>query len=232
MYSEITIWQSSPHNLTFRAGELHLWRFNLDCSAEKNQNQETILSVDELAKAERLLDLQKQEEFILVRSHLRRLLGDYLRLDPDLLRFRYNESGKPFLDEEHNSALSFNLSHSGSWAIIAVTSGIDVGIDSERIDPELNFQQLANHFFDLTEKNRLEKYSRIRQRRGFYRLWTEKEAILKMEGSGFRGLKSEEQLSALPKHSYLKKVFLAPDYVSTVATNREITAIIKFNSSV
>ncbi|MCF6267235.1 MAG: 4'-phosphopantetheinyl transferase superfamily protein [Desulfuromusa sp.] len=232
VHSEMTTWQSPPRKLTIRAGELHLWRFELACSAEKNPNQEIILSADELARAERLFDPLKKQGFIFVRSHLRRLLGEYLKIAPDLIRFRYNEAGKPFLAEEHNSVLFFNLSHSGSWAVIAVTSGADVGIDLEKNDPELNFQQLADHYFNVTEKTRLEKYSRIRQRRGFYRLWTEKEAVLKMEGSGFAELKPGKRLSAISERCYLKKVFLAPAYVATVATNTEITSIIKSSFSV
>ncbi len=229
---EITRWQHPPSELALKAGELHLWRFELDSPAEKIQQQQSILSVDELKRAERLLDPQKKQYFILARSHLRQLLGMYLNQAPSFIRFRYNENGKPFLSAEHNSTIFFNLSHSGSWAVIAVTDGFDVGIDIEKNDPALDFQLLAARYFDLAEMNQLMKFLRIRQRREFYRLWTRKEAVLKMLGSGFSSLKPEERLSPMSNGCYLTKLFLTPGYISTVATNTEIRSICRFNFSV
>ena len=227
--TEVTTWQSPSHNLTIGPGELHLWRFKLYCPSEKKQNQQTILSADELARAERLLDPQKKYHFILVRNQLRRLMGKYLDLSPSLIRFRYNETGKPFLATQHDSTLSFNLSHSGSWAVIAVSADSDVGIDVEKIDSSLDFQQLATRYFDQTERTQLTNFSPIRQRRGFYRLWTRKESVLKKVGSGFSALNSEEQILTTSNSCCLKSLFLASDYVATVTTNSELISIIKFD---
>ncbi len=229
MASDLTLWQLSPQTLILLAGELHLWRFELDCSTEKSRSQQRILSADELVRAERLLDPQKKQYFISARSHLRQLLGMYLKLSPELICFKYNKNGKPFLAAPKEAVLSFNLSHSGSRAVIAVVADSDVGIDIEKIDPALDFHQLASRYFDLTERKQLAKLANVRQRRGFYRLWTRKEAGLKMLGSGFSGSTREELTTATPNRCYLKSLFLASGYVAAVATNTEITSISRFN---
>ncbi|NOQ42641.1 MAG: 4'-phosphopantetheinyl transferase superfamily protein [Desulfuromusa sp.] len=227
--SDLTLWQLPPQTLILRAGELHLWRFELDCSTEKSRSQQRILSADELVRAERLLDPQKKQYFISARSHLRQLLGIYLKLSPELICFNYNENGKPFLSAPKEAVLSFNLSHSGSRAIVAVVADSDVGIDIEKIEPALDFHQLASRYFDLTEKKQLTNFSEVRQRRGFYRLWTRKEAGLKMLGSGFSGHNREERLATTSNRGYLQSPFLASGYVAAVATNTEITSISRFN---
>ncbi len=231
MNTDVTTWQSAPQTLTLRPGELHLWRFELTCTPEKNSKRQSILSADELVRAKRLLDPQKRQHFISARKHLRQLLGQYLQLAPNLIQFRYNKNGKPFLAAQHDSHLFFNLSHSGSWAVIAVTADFDVGIDIEKIDSSLDFQQLATRYFDLTERNYLAEFSPIRQRRGFYRFWTRREAFLKMVGSGFSALNPDEQLIKTSNHFYPRSLFLAPDYVATVATISKNISIIKFDLS-
>ena len=206
--------------------QVHLWRFSLQVSPETYQTLQTFLSVDELVRADRLLDPEKRRTFIIAKSRLRQLLAIYLDLLPEEIDFSYNQSGKPFLAVKSSSNLVFNLSHSGSRAILAVAIDADLGVDIEKIDFNLNFQSLATRYFTPEEIIKLREASIVRQRRQFYRIWTRKEAVLKMIGSGFS---AAEPSGEFLQNCCLKNTFFAGNYVSAIAINRRITSILKFN---
>lgn len=90
---------------------------------------------------------------------LREILGRYLGLPADELRFETNRHGKPRLASPAGGP-SFNLSHSGSLALVAV-AGREVGVDVERI--------------------------RTKRPVDFYRRWADREARVKCLGTGLTG---------------------------------------------
>ncbi len=229
MKPEVSCWQHPPSRLALKDGELHLWRFSLDAPPEMIQYLQSLLSTNEMVRAERLIDPLKRHSFVMARSCLRKILAKYLGLNPELLKFGYNSSGKPFLSSPTKDKLTFNLSHSGSMAILAVAMDGEVGVDIEKIDAALNFQSVACRYFTLMEINELEKLSILRRRRQFYRLWTRKEAVLKMYGTGFSLPGSIETFVSDLDHCTLINIFLATSYVSALAVNRRITSIQKFN---
>lgn len=87
--------------------------------------------------------------------------------------------GKPKLS---NTNLHYNISHSGDWAICAV-SDIEVGCDIEKIgSADLN---VAKRFFCPEEYAHIaEQASPTEQRLLFYRYWTLKESFIKATGLG------------------------------------------------
>ena len=90
---------------------------------------------------------------------VREILGRYLGLPASELRFETNPHGKPRLAAPADD-LAFNLSHSGSLALVAV-AGREVGVDVERI--------------------------RAKRPVGFYRRWADREARVKCLGTGLTG---------------------------------------------
>ena len=226
MKPEITLWQIPPQNLTLHEGELHLWRFNLDCSEDLFNQFKSFLDQEELFRADRLLNLQKRKQFIVARAYLKQILGAYQKVNPKQINLQYNAHGKPALAESHHSSLSFNLSHSENWAVLAAVDSFAVGIDLEKTDPDIDFISIVQQYFDDQEKLFLLQYSEQRQRRGFYRLWTRKEALLKADGLGFsysaRGSKVVDW--------YLKSFPLRSNYICSIATQKKIKAIKKFHS--
>lgn len=87
---------------------------------------------------------------------LREILGRYLGLPANELRFERSRHGKPRLASPE-AELEFNLSHSGSLALVAV-AGREVGVDVERI--------------------------RTKRPVDFYRRWADREARVKYFGTG------------------------------------------------
>ena len=227
MNSEITIWQAPLQTLTLGSAELHLWRLNLNCNQHYLAKSKSLLSQDELNRADRLLDPQKSSQFIVSRAGVRTILGQYLATDPQQIFFQYNQSGKPALADSHCSQLSFNLSHSGQWAILAVAHDIEVGVDVEFIDTSLGYRQLSAAYFNGRERESLSRYPAVRQRRGFYRLWTKQEAALKLEGAGFSRPKCTDLVDPGVSTPFLRNFFLAPGHVAAVASNKTDLAIIR-----
>lgn len=211
------LWQLPSDLLPLSRGEVHLWRFPLEVSAAEFFLMKNLLSSDELRRADRLLDCRKAQAFVVGRGRLRQLLGSYLQCDSARIVFDYGVHGKPALNQSLASGLSFNLSHAGDWGILALTTAAAVGIDIEKIDPELDFEGVAAKFFKVAENAVLAAVAGPRRRRAFYRLWTEKEARLKGEGEGFSI--TDERL-ALSWQT--QRFWVAPGYVGAIACNERI----------
>ena len=101
-------------------------------------------------------------------------------LTPDSVRIASGKHGKPYLPDFPD--ICFNLSHSGEYALCAV-SDCPVGCDIEQIaEPEL---RVAERFFAPSEYALLlTEQDPDKRRLFFYRLWTLKESFLKATGLG------------------------------------------------
>ncbi len=228
MKVEITPWQHPPTELVLKEGELHLWRFELNSSKPELDDLRGLLAADELIRADRLFDPQKKKQFIVARARLRKILGYYQKVKSNQIKFQYNKHGKPALAGSLHSSVSFNLSHSGHWGALAVVKNFAIGIDLEKIDPEMLFVQLADRYFNDDEKLQLAQYPPERQRRGFYRLWTQKEAMLKSEGVGFQK-KSSADNHFKTERWYPRLFSIAPCFICSVAAKEKFESIRKFH---
>ena len=215
----MTLWPSPPAVPLLPPGEVHLWRFPLVCSSVVFPSLKTLLSPDELRRAERLLDARKAQAFIVGRGRLRQILGAYLQSDPATIDFAYGRAGKPGLYNPRET-LHFNLSHAGDWGVLALSSASALGADLEKIDLDLDYAALAARFFTAAENADLLAAAPQRQRRRFYRLWTRKEALLKGQGRGFTASAGTEE-----GQWQLRSFWLGPGYVGTVACAGEIRAL-------
>lgn len=227
-------WRQAPKALTLADGTIHLWRFRLDLSAAESDYLQQDLSPDEIARAERLLIPEKQQQFVVARSGLRNILGRYLCMEPASIQFSYGEQGKPAL-QTGPASLNFNLAHSGQLALLAVTRTGQIGVDIEYIDQSLDFHLLAEKYFSPQELAVLTSMPEQRQRRTFYRLWTQKESRLKYSGRGFSGRAESGELQTalvcrlLPvAKNYLAAVACSPG--NSVSDRYHLTSHIPFPS--
>ena len=110
------------------------------------------------------------------------MISDFFNIDISDITIAENEFGKPLITSHAN--LHFNVSHT-SKAVCSVISDFRVGIDIEQTGKIR--ASLANKCFTENELRELNSPT------DFYRLWTLKEAYLKMLGSGInRSLKEIE----------------------------------------
>ena len=100
-------------------------------------------------------------------------------------RFYYNQYGKPSLAPEFSSTLlNFNLSHSGSMALFAITRNMEIGVDVERVHSDFEYEEIAKRFFSVNEVAALRTIPTEKKLEAFYNCWTRKEAYVKAHGKG------------------------------------------------
>ena len=232
------LWDSSPPDkIALKTGDIHLWRIPLKLAPHAIANLKNLLSVDELTRADRLLDRAKAQDFIVARARLRQILGRYLDLKPAAIQFEYGAKGKPSLKKSLKMELFFNLSHAGDLALLALTPESEVGVDIECIDPQLDYEKLATQFFSPYEKDLLMQFPSERRRRGFYRIWTGKEAWLKCLGHGFslsdkdRGHEDGPDLNSSNNNFELITFHLTKNYVGSLVMARKISSIKRWHLS-
>ena len=173
-------WHVAPSRLALRSGEVDVWALDVACPAHELPRLEAILSFDERARASRFRLDRDRSRFIRVRSGLRTLIGSYLGVHPADVAFEYGTHGKPMLGGGYESSLKFNVSHSDGVALIAISHGVEVGIDVEAIRPMADADQIAARFFSPREKAELRGLPSA----SFFTCWTRKEAYLKARGHG------------------------------------------------
>lgn len=114
---------------------------------------------------------------------LREVLARYLDEDPAGIELRRGEHGKPALADP-SSPLRFNLSHSGGLALVAVTHGLEVGVDVERIRPRRDLRRLAERALDPAAAAAVRAAPADDRPAAFHRAWARREAIAKCLGTG------------------------------------------------
>jgi 4'-phosphopantetheinyl transferase len=178
--------QSSAFDAPPLAGdEVHVWRARLDAGLSDIGYFASTLAEDETERAARFHFDKHRHDYIIARGILRRLLGRYLEVGPDQLRFCYGEYGKPALAEGCGGDwLRFNLSHSHNLALYAVARNREVGLDVEWVKKDFANEQIAERFFSEVETRALRALPRGLQDEAFFNCWTRKEAYIKARGEG------------------------------------------------
>ena len=178
-------WLTPQDHPLLAKDEVHIWLARLDQWEPEAQYFLASLSPDERRRAERFHFQQHRVRFITARYILRTLLGRYLQLKPEQLRFDYNAYGKPSLaGGEDQTALRFNLSHAHELALYAFARDREVGLDLEYIRHDFACEEIAEHFFSDREVAALRALPANQRREAFFNCWTRKEAYVKALGEG------------------------------------------------
>lgn len=178
-------WQEPATHPTLVSGQVHLWRVSLHASPAQVAGWQALLSPDERERAARFYFERDRRRYTVARSVLRRLLGAYLRRDPSAVRFVYADKGKPSLDPASGwPDISFNLSHAGDVAVVALCTQGRIGVDIEQHRPLDDLPGLARTVFSPQELRDLNELPSVQRQRAFYDCWTRKEAFIKAIGDG------------------------------------------------
>lgn len=163
------------------AAVLDLWRIHIP--SVQFEKIESHLSAEEKNRAGKYKFEKDRNSFAVSRSALRLILSAYLTEIPRNLNFVCNPFGKPSLNLHTKREIYFNVSHSGEFALIAVGCEAEIGIDIELMK-ELDYLSLAESIFSDQEQSELKSLPENHLRKGFYTLWTRKEAFIKAIGLG------------------------------------------------
>jgi 4'-phosphopantetheinyl transferase len=189
-------WPPLIDSLPLTSDVVHVVRFVLNADTDQIAELRSVLSPDELARADRFSFEEPRRRFIVCRAALRRLLGSCLACAPETLEFAYGLRGKPMLAATAIAMdcpallaprplpVEFGVSHSADRALIAITVGRRLGVDVEQHDAKVRILKLATRFFSARETAELASLPKCDQLAGFYRGWTCKESYLKATGFG------------------------------------------------
>ncbi|MDQ3306448.1 MAG: 4'-phosphopantetheinyl transferase superfamily protein [Actinomycetota bacterium] len=163
-------------------GEVHVGQASVTAGASRCQLLLATLSCEEVRRSQGFRSPRRREVFVVARAMLRDTLAHALGEDPQALRFAAGLHGKPFLD--HGHGLRFNLAHSGDVILCAVARDREVGVDVERVRPDIDHESIARRFFSPVENEQIASLSPPLRQAAFFVGWTRKEALMKAWGVG------------------------------------------------
>ena len=179
-----TEWSPSPDGLDLPVGEIHMWIARLDLDDDKAFDGELAsdLSDEETRRAARFKFARDRDCYVRAHAVLRRLLGRYLGVAPSNVRIVQSSAGKPRLVD--NSALTFNLSHTKTFALFGFSRQGLIGVDVEHARSSVDLLSLAKRFFTASESTLIANANASDRLRYFFTAWVRKEAVVKAVGRG------------------------------------------------
>jgi 4'-phosphopantetheinyl transferase len=176
--------------------EVQVWGVWLSGSDASLAYYRSMLSPEELQRAERFRFEHLRHSYTRSRGSLRLLLAHYLGLPPNEIQLICRPKGKPILRD--SSQIDFNASHSGQMALYAFTVGCELGIDVEQIRRLDDAESIAARFFSTAEASELLSLTPEQRGPAFFRCWTRKEAYVKAVGDGLAISLNRFQVTLLP----------------------------------
>lgn len=181
-----TAWLNPWGNPLLASGDVHVWLVAAGAPDIPHAHLESLVSPAEQSLCARMVRPVDKRRFIAVRAALRAILGRYFETPPSSISIAYSKSGKPFCENQagDRGALHFNVSHAGDVAVIAVSRGLRVGIDVERMREMKSRDDILESFFSAEERAWVHSCPEEAQMDAFFRVWTRREAASKAVGTG------------------------------------------------
>lgn len=175
--------------LSLRPGEVHLWITDLSSQIDTRllNLYLSVLSYEEQRRYGRFRFEEHRRQFLVSHALVRWSLSQYADTPPECWQFTMNKYGRPklFLHRPVPPLrIRFNLSHTSSTAVVAVTRDQDIGVDIETIAVRNSFLDIARRYFSPKEAEALCSLPRSEQNERFFQYWTLKEAFVKAKGMG------------------------------------------------
>jgi 4'-phosphopantetheinyl transferase len=191
-----------------RAGGTTIWTIDLARAEGWTEACSGVLSPEERARAARYLRAEDRARFVASHAALRLILARALDAEPRALAFVAGPSGKPGLA---GAGLAFNLSHSGTRALVGLSTEARIGVDLEVLRPMPDALRIARSTFAPDEAQALAALPPEARDRAFMAVWTRKEAIVKAIGAGLSMPLDRFSVSLPPGPATLLRMAGAPD---------------------
>lgn len=142
-------------------------------------------------------------------SRLEKQVSSYLK-EKYIGEYYLNEFGKPLSDNKF-----FNVSHSKGVVVLAISKEFPIGLDIEVIRDYKD--EIAKYISSE------EEYTSIKDNESFFTIWTNKEALVKCLGTGFK--EEVKKIPALPinglkrykDHGFITMTIKIKDLIVTIA---------------
>lgn len=164
---------------------IEIFRLDLDLQSDAQQALRHLTS-EERIRAWRFVRLADYLRFAQTRAAVRCLLARRLGCSPCEVPLSLESHGKPFVDDQpQQGAPLFNVSHSGSHALIALAEPCGVmqlGVDIEQQRSDLDADVMLDIVCTDQERDSVRGAPDVLS--AFYQRWVGKEAVLKAIGVG------------------------------------------------
>lgn len=137
-----------------------------------------MLDRKEAERLESLKSAQRRKEYLTSRALMRMALSRHYRNDLAHWQFAQAKNSPPRLLNPPHKALYISLSHSGDYVLLAISEQA-VGIDIEQAGQRSKALSIAKKVFTPEQQQTLDALPEDQRLPYFYRLWSEKEALVK-----------------------------------------------------
>jgi 4'-phosphopantetheinyl transferase len=202
--------------------EVDVCAVRLSAEASSAERWRIVLCDDERAQASRFVFEKDRRAYTITRGILRTLLGRYLNAPAAGVTITANPFGKPGLpDHQNRDRLTFNVSHSSDYALLAFAVGARLGVDIEEIRPTAPVTDLARQVLSPRELAEFLRVSEADRPRAFFRAWTRKEAFVKGTGEGLSIPLESVDTAGAPGWS-VRDLDVHPDYAAALAVQSTV----------
>ena len=182
--------------------EVHLWCLGpgLDIEDALLARYAALLSEDERQRLARYVTSDAAKQFVCTRALVRVVLSRYAARRPVEWVFARGPHGKSIVavaDPNSATNLAFSVSHTESMIVMAVSTGIRVGVDTESAGRKISLELMRRTLADPEYLELVRLPDDVRAER-FLELWTLKESWLKAVGIGLDFAPSHLLFSILP----------------------------------
>lgn len=179
----ISPWPESPARDSLESN-IHIWWLHHGTTPPP-ESCSGCLDQDETEQASRFGPENSRTSFLWRRWLRREVISRYVGIPPCDLRFEGKRFEKPILPELQE--LQFSTTSRAGVAGIALTLHDPLGLDLETLRDTIDLSGLAKKFFRPDELSYFESAEDKDKANAFARVWTVKEAYLKMKGTGLAG---------------------------------------------
>ena len=147
----------------------------------------SLLSQAEAHRANTFRTVERCQRYVQCRALLRVLLAEQVGQQADEITFGEGPFGKPVLSgQAAESGTHFNISHTGSLVLVAISTNYEVGVDIEQIRPGRDIAGIAEHFYALREQQAIRAMCSAARAAAFHSCWCRKESFVKATGLGLQ----------------------------------------------
>jgi 4'-phosphopantetheinyl transferase len=180
--------ERAPMRRYLDAGDIHIWCSLIADIVDPSLwvKYRALLSEPERAQEPRFYFDRDRRSYLVTRALVRTVLSRYCDVAPKDWAFTQNRYGRPAISKEFEDArrIAFNVSHTQGLVILAVSSGRELGVDTENISVRQGMAAVADRFFSEREVKALRAAPESARERCFFELWTLKESYIKARGMG------------------------------------------------
>lgn len=205
-------WHNENSECGLADNEVHIWLSYLNVHQARLKHLYPLLSDEEKERSERFKFYKHRKLFIASHGFLHATLCRYIGTPENGIQFSYAKYGKPsIIDNQNNENIQFNMSHSANLAILAVCKNHQLGIDIEFAERKTDWQGIIKRFYTDNEQEKLLSLPEDIQKETFFKIWTRKEAHMKITAQGLHLSPDKFEVSVPPQEATFIKNLSSAD---------------------